>query len=77
MPLPAASTTVMPFSTAALMAEKMSGQNCMATYLLFGPVACSSIRIASPLLNWLAALVIAAAVLNTPLTIAECTAPLA
>ena len=48
MPLPAASTTVMPFAVAAAIAEKMSPQNCIATYLPFGPVACNSIRMTSP-----------------------------
>jgi hypothetical protein len=67
----------MPFAVAAAMAEKMSPQYCMATYFPFGPVACNSMRITSPAFNWLAALLMAAAVLKTPLTIAEWTTALA
>ena len=71
--VPAASTTVMPLAVAATIAEKMSLQNCIATYLPFGPVACSSMRMTSPALRLAVALVIAPAALNTPLITAECT----
>jgi hypothetical protein len=71
-PLPAASTTVMPWAVTATMAEKISGQNCIATYLLFGPPgACSSIRMTSPFLSWEAALISACARLKTPPITAE------
>ena len=38
----------MPFAVAAAIAEKISPQNCIATYLPLGPVACSSMRMTSP-----------------------------
>ena len=73
LPLPAASTTVMPLAVAAAIAEKMSSQYCIATYFPLGPVACNSIRITSPAFKAAAALVIAPAALKTPLMTAEWT----
>ena len=67
----------MPLSTAALMAEECRAENCMATYFPFGPVACSSMSMTSPAFSLVAALLIAPAVLKTPLMTVEWTTALA
>jgi hypothetical protein len=61
----------MPLVVAALIAVKTSDQNCMATNFPLGPVPWSSMRITSPAPSWFAALLMAPAVLNTPLMMAE------